>query len=271
MAAPATNGKLCTNLADMEIGDYIKCVYTAEEANVAGTFSHLGELHPTYMKDVTNEEGEVTGQELSEYEELPTTPAETANGYFYLLKADKGLLIADRLVQSSISWNSLNKAGYIYGKVEEVGGGQGLILLRSLSFNECIKYIVESTLNDNINLKDDNVWHANNLTTYDGKKYNYISSLIQDNEDSVTKTHNGFYTIIHENGGVTYANHREAYDGGFGATYNSLVVFVNKSDNFALVHTGTSWYGWIPGSSVNPSFRPAFNFINNNKSTNLFY
>lgn len=41
MAAPATQGKLCTRLQDMEIGDYIQWHYKADSTNVAGEFTDI--------------------------------------------------------------------------------------------------------------------------------------------------------------------------------------------------------------------------------------
>ena len=119
MAAPATMGKYCTKLADMEIGDYIKCVYEAPYSNDAGYFSQLGTKDPYYIKTTTTTTDGVKGDPVVEkvkYAELPTTPlVNNISGYFYLLKADYGMLIADRMVQQQISWETLNKKNYIYG------------------------------------------------------------------------------------------------------------------------------------------------------------
>ena len=118
MAAPATMGKYCTKLADMEIGDYIKCVYEAPYSNDAGYFSQLGTKEPYYIKTTTTTTDGVKADPVIEkvaYSELPTTPAVTGAGFFYLLKADYGMLIADRMVQQQISWETLNKKNYIYG------------------------------------------------------------------------------------------------------------------------------------------------------------
>lgn len=95
MAAPVTSGQERTNLTDMEIGDYIACEYTAS-SNTCGIFVNLGSV----TKD-----------------EIPITGTETPNGKFYFIKVDKGLCIADRVVQSSISWNTLNTGGFIEGSI----------------------------------------------------------------------------------------------------------------------------------------------------------
>lgn len=120
MAAPATLGKQCYSTSEMEIGDFIQCVYECTELNVAGYFSQLGVKDPKFhRKTITRIDGgsPTTVEEDIDYEELPTTPATTGRGYFYLLKADYGLLIADRMVQQQISWEALNKRNYIYGCV----------------------------------------------------------------------------------------------------------------------------------------------------------
>lgn len=94
MPIPATSGSLRSSLAEMQIGDYISCRYTAATTGVAGTFSELGTCIAT---------------------EIPVVGSATPNGLFYLIKADKGLLIADRAVQHSVSWDALNTAKFIQG------------------------------------------------------------------------------------------------------------------------------------------------------------
>ncbi len=125
MAAPVTLGKLCSNTSDMEIGDYIKCVYEAPTANVPGYFSQLGTIDPTrhvVATTITDGGEPVVTDEEEAYTELPTTPGTTASGFFYLLKADYGLLMADRMIQQQISWASLNTFNYIYGRAFNCSG-----------------------------------------------------------------------------------------------------------------------------------------------------
>ena len=125
MAAPVTLGKLCSNTSDMEIGDYIKCVYEAPTANVPGYFSQLGTIDPTrhvVTTTITDGGEPVVTEEEEAYTELPTTPGTTASGFFYLLKADYGLLMADRMIQQQISWARLNTFNYIYGRAFNCSG-----------------------------------------------------------------------------------------------------------------------------------------------------
>jgi len=114
---------LKTSLSDMAIGDYISCEYTAS-SNTAGTFTNLGSATKA---------------------EIPTTGTTTPNGTFYFIKADKGTLIADRVIQTGVSWGTLNGEGYIQGA----------------DFNDMSYYLFENSLLDegkyNRNLTGNNI------------------------------------------------------------------------------------------------------------------
>lgn len=98
MPVPATSGQLRTDLNSMEIGDYISCKYTAG-SGAAGVFSDLGADAATVAAA-----GEIAvGGDSSPHQ------------FFYLIKTDKGMLISDRVVQHSISWDVLNTAKMIQG------------------------------------------------------------------------------------------------------------------------------------------------------------
>ena len=84
-----------SDINTMAIGDVIPCRYTALTSGVAGYFSELG----TCIKD-----------------EIPVAGSATPDGLFYLIKTDKGTLIADRVIQTNISWDVLNSAKYIENK-----------------------------------------------------------------------------------------------------------------------------------------------------------
>jgi hypothetical protein len=83
----------------MSIGDCIPFRYKTTTSGVVGTISELGTCTAT---------------------EIPVTGIATPNGLAYFIKVDKGLLISDRIVQHSISWNELNNAGYIEGKKNDI-------------------------------------------------------------------------------------------------------------------------------------------------------
>lgn len=93
MAVPATIGQLRINVNDMQVGDYIACRYSAS-SGVLGTLNELGTCTAA---------------------ELPLIGSAAPNGLFYLVKAAKGLLIGDRIVQHSISWDTLNTGKVIQG------------------------------------------------------------------------------------------------------------------------------------------------------------
>lgn len=80
-----------TKLEDMEIGDMIACRYKA-----GGLFSELGTCVAP---------------------ELPLAGSANPDGLFYFRKVDMGLCIADRVVQHSISWDTLNGLRLIQGRV----------------------------------------------------------------------------------------------------------------------------------------------------------
>jgi hypothetical protein len=82
-----------TKIEDMNVGDMIPCRYTAT-SGVAGYFSELGTCISA---------------------EIPITGTATPDGKFNFIKVDKGMLIADRVVQTAISWDTLNAIKYTYG------------------------------------------------------------------------------------------------------------------------------------------------------------
>lgn len=85
MGVPATTGKLCTNLREMNVGDYIKFGWN-------GTTFYFG--------------GDT---------ELPVTPGTSWNtGQFvYLVKTAKGICIADRVAYTGSNWNAINNMARI--------------------------------------------------------------------------------------------------------------------------------------------------------------
>lgn len=111
MSVPATSGKLCTNLEEMEIGDYIMWYYIPSASGSAGDFSRV-----------------------------------TAAGAqaFYFIKVDNGLLIANQQVFSA-SYTTLNEKNYISGRAGTEGE-----LYRTLSPGEYKKYVAQSDLNGTI-------------------------------------------------------------------------------------------------------------------------
>lgn len=92
---PILNEK--TSLKDMQVGDVISCRYTATTSGAVGAFSDLG----------------TTTESL-----IPSASSATPDGAFYFIHAGydyKGRmkLIADRNIQHSISWDTLNTNGFV--------------------------------------------------------------------------------------------------------------------------------------------------------------
>lgn len=113
MAVPATTGQLRTNIADMEIGDYIACGYIG--AN--GVFNTSTSSNHWLLNRVASE--------------IPVTATNTPNGIFYFIKVDRGLLISDRVVHHSLTWDILNTGKGIQGTPITLGTTIGTI--RSLT------------------------------------------------------------------------------------------------------------------------------------------
>ena len=113
MPEPATTGRLCTRIGDMEIGDYIVCKYIAAN-NRVGTFNELGRSHAP---------------------EISIEGNAAPDGSFYFVMVDKskhgGLLVADRVVQVGINWDVLNAGLVIQGKLQTFDKVEGII--RSLT------------------------------------------------------------------------------------------------------------------------------------------
>lgn len=263
MGVPATTGKRCTNLADMEIGDYIACKYYAPSANAAGVFSDFG--------------GSGT--------ELPIMPGTTANGYFYFLKVAKGLCVADRMVQQQISWTALNNGGYIYGNETEHG------LIRMLSESEYIKYLMNSNLDGNITVQNEAVWHKPIQKTYTNYENSYGN---RDTPEIIQYTYfcehlqnsSGIYTFPRFNiNGAQYSSSvlvrgrvKNKVSSGDPEGIAELSKNIDKSLSSVLSkayssHWGSaSWisYIWIY-LNLYCCFRPVFEFNDNKKSTNIWY
>lgn len=113
MAIPVTTGQLRTDIADMEIGDYIACGYIG--AN--GIFNTSTSSNHWLINRVASE--------------IPVTASNTPNGIFYFIKVDRGLLISDRVVHHSLSWDTLNTGKGIQGTPITLGTTIGNI--RSLT------------------------------------------------------------------------------------------------------------------------------------------
>ena len=301
MPAPATLGKLCTSLDQMQVGDYIKCVYEAPSENVAGDFSHLGDIEPKYQitstVNITDESGAVvyeddgvtpkTKQVTTEvaYPELPVTPGTTAKGFFYLIKVDKGLLVADRMVQQQISWEALNKKNYIYGGSSFADAAGGDVRIRLLSMKEFDEYLLNGDLNGSRTATAIILWHGTARTRIDSihdrvsnvtHSYSDIMEWIEDNS-----THNSRHTFMLGNNVVYLYCRLWTYDGGgrnSETTYsissreytakNSVVTTIN--DDRTWIYDGVSRHLYTNYYRYS-AFRPSLTFLDNPNSINQYF
>jgi hypothetical protein len=156
---PYTPLNIKTSLADMQKGDAIPCKYVAS-SGVVGTFSELGTC-------VANE--------------IPLTSSATPNGLFYFVHAGydyKGRikLIADRNIQHTVLWDTLNTKGIASGlpiTISNISNNIKLIirlLTGGISAtdkdNEWDKIISGSTLNSKIIAGDNAVWHTSGIASW---------------------------------------------------------------------------------------------------------
>lgn len=166
MAVPATTGQLRERVEDMELGDYIKCGAVRGSTMANTVVYNFGSGAPASSGEIP-----VSG--------LGTTAG--LGGTFYFVKVDKGLLIADRVIFNSITWDQLNSKQWIEGVPFESGSIRSLsggVLYSDSngnksnadlgygafpSINEWDKYIMKSNLGSKATPNDDNVWHHHNV------------------------------------------------------------------------------------------------------------
>lgn len=147
--------------AVVSIADYVWCKYTAV-SGVAGSFSELG----------AKEDADVAGLTI------PTPAIATSNGYFRFIfvgydTQGRKKFVADKTLQSSITWPALNNSGYLFGVDKKINNVDCVI--RSLTGtaatiaadtdDEYDKIIVQSTLNGAITAGDNSVWNWQNQHT----------------------------------------------------------------------------------------------------------
>jgi hypothetical protein len=80
-----------------QVGDCIGYKYVTTTSGVAGSFSDIGKMDMDVM--------------------IPIAGSAVPSGYAYATKIAKGLWVTDRVIQHSISWDALNTAGLIEGKL----------------------------------------------------------------------------------------------------------------------------------------------------------
>lgn len=229
MAMPASNGKLCAKLTDMSIGDYISCDYTTSiDGTTIGEFSGLGA-------------SQASG-------ELPVIPAVNQGmGKFYFIKVARGLCVADRLVQGSTCADTANKAGVLTGKIMSIGGG---VLIRTLSKQERIAYITQSTLEGNCKAADQNVWHCGDGQSFlEFTQNRQGSKALSAYEITDTEMSNDTTKYTHCGAGCIY--------------WSDFVPLWADVTIVTALHGATplGTFGW----------RPVMEYVDNQKSTLIWY
>jgi hypothetical protein len=200
MPEPATTGKLCTTIIEMKIGDYIK----------------IGSL---------NNDG---WQFNNGTVELPvagiTYSSSFANYYFYMIKVATGLLVSDRVVQHTATWDTFNTNkliqglswtsadGSITGKFRSLSGGSAYATNNGNSSfqsqtvdygcfptnNEYDRYILKSDLNGTITANDIAVW--NHGTVYTWTQETPLNGIYRDKTNNSTVTINSTYRVARGKG-----------------------------------------------------------------------
>lgn len=169
-------------IKDLDVGKRIRCNYSAT-SGATGTFKGLG-------------------QETADF--IPVTGTATPNGDFYFIMVEdtnkKKILIADRNIQHTISWDTLNRAGFASGSgllLNIIPGLMGYgFSIRLLSGgvesidkeNDWDKYIVNSTLNGTIVSGDNAVWN------WSGNSFAWTSTTLKANS---------VYRVVRGNSAVT--------------------------------------------------------------------
>lgn len=113
MGVPATTGQLREKIEDMEIGDYIICV--KDNANIP-------EMYGIGYDIVGLNETPLGGVAAATFDKY----------YWYGIKVDKGLIISDRVVFHTFTWDAMNNARFIEGSIKSSQEGISL-KMRSLT------------------------------------------------------------------------------------------------------------------------------------------
>lgn len=149
MPVPATTGQLRENVLDMEIADYI------------------------VMKVISTGLHEFGGSTAG-YTETPIhgTKLSLLNTFIYMVKVEKGLLIADRVRSHSISWDSLNKQKAIEGNswnssnlipfMTSNTAPSGIVTASSVGSNQ---YGAFQSFDGKLSGAGKNVWYTNGEST----------------------------------------------------------------------------------------------------------
>ena len=158
MAIPVTQGKLQTSISSMALGDYIAARYTTTAMTSNGNFSEIGTVDTSTVQPFSST---------------------NLDGYVYLIKIAKGVLMPNCRLYSSITYAALNIDNRIYGKKVTIGGKD--FLLRVPKINEAIAAC--GTLNGALDITDRTANFGVTMSTADAEiiqeNYNLTQGLFQ--------------------------------------------------------------------------------------------
>lgn len=210
MAEPNTGGQLRTKIEDMQVGDYITCMANNTDSTSPQNIYNLG-------------------IDVSTRTEIPYGGFAVGSGslgYFYFIKSDTGLLIADRVILNSVSWNVLNQKDLMQGKlallqakgiIRSLGGGNSYATADGKSSttdtgngawpeNEWDTYIVKNDYGTGAGRDD--VWHWANMYTW-----TQDTNLNGDAYRSTRGYHSSFnIAAIGANNAVNYIGFRPVFE-----------------------------------------------------------
>ena len=225
MAAPKTNGVLRTKLADMKVGDYIKWQYTD-----GATYSDMGDFSDT----VSGTELPTFDTRADYFEKDPATGLQTIpttkSGFFYFIKVDNGLLIADRAIKI-ISKQTLNQKNYLKGN-----------RFRALNIYEWNKYIIYSDLNGAVTPGDRDTFHRDNASC----ETLQVGAVRVDNLK--------FYGPGNSDYDRNIADRPLKVFTGVSIDGNSFFVSTYAADSYRVL-----------------VYRPVMEYVDNSRSTNIYY
>lgn len=140
------------DVSQLKVGKKIRCNYVAATSGKVGAFNYMGA-----------ETGSL----------IPVASSATPSGDFYWICVDYDrnggpILIADRNIQSTITWDTLNAAGWVFGSpitlTPAISGCTPIIRLprgtvAGETTDEWDIYVVSSTLDGTITPGADSTWH----------------------------------------------------------------------------------------------------------------
>jgi len=129
MSVPITQGLLRTTVASMNIGDYIAARYTASAITTIGTYSQIGTVDTTTVAAFSST---------------------NLDGYLYLIKIAKGLLVPNIRNMTGATYNVLNLGNSIYGNKVTIDTRDYLVRVPTIA--ECTAMM--GTLNGTVAVGD---------------------------------------------------------------------------------------------------------------------